>query len=407
LDRWLSCYAGAAIARVGACADELGYRVFLVGGPVRDLLLGCASLDLDVVVAGDAVELAQAAMAGEPPPVLHRSFGTATIAAGRYRVDLASARAESYAYPGALPVVRPGTIEQDLRRRDFTVNAMALSLNGCERGALLDPFNGWQDLQRGLLRVLHEDSFRDDATRILRGVRYEQRLGFAFEERTMQLLRRDMAQLVDISADRVRHELERTFDEDAPELSMLRLDDLGLLAAIHPALQFGETKAWSFARARNEGLSGAQLECVYWCILAWDVPGPEMPSLCTRLNPGRRMRAAMSDVAELAGLEALLGQPALQTAEVYRLLHGREHAAVSCAQLMYRQAAARRQVALYLDRLCHVRISLNGRDLKLLGVHDGPEMGRILDALRTARLNGEVSSREEESVLVRRLLAGA
>ena len=127
MDRWLSLETRELLVHIGSCAADLGYQAFLVGGPVRDLLLGRTSLDLDVVVEGDAPEVARAAaLPGEPAPVVHRAFGTATIQSGVFHIDLASARAEAYERPGALPVVRRGTIEQDLVRRDFTINAMAL-----------------------------------------------------------------------------------------------------------------------------------------------------------------------------------------------------------------------------------------------------------------------------------------
>ena len=407
LDRWLSPGARDLLVRIGSCAAAMGHSAFLVGGPVRDLLLGRTSLDLDVVVEGNAPAVACAAtLPDERSPAIHPAFGTATLCAGVFHVDLASARAESYERPGALPQVRPGTIEQDLVRRDFTVNAMALALGGRRRGELLDPHGGLADLGHGLLRVLHDNSFVDDATRILRGVRYEQRFGFAFEEHTMALLQRGLPHLDLISADRVRHELERTFSEEEPELGLRRLDTLGVLAAIHPALGFSEQKGWALARARRGSLSLAQLQAAFWCLLAWGMTPDEAERLSTRLNLPRRVRGPVADAVGLSSLERRLDSATLSPSEVFDLLHGHSHPAVAAAGLMFARPLARANVSLYLDRLRHVRPLVTGADLRAIGVAEGPQLGRILSSLRAARLNGAVSSREEELALARVLSDG-
>jgi tRNA nucleotidyltransferase (CCA-adding enzyme) len=195
-------------------AAKHGQRVYLVGGVVRDLLLGYPNFDLDVVVEGDAVKLAQqVAETGRVKLLAHHRFGTAKLRYEDSVVDLATARKETYARPGALPAVTPGTLEDDLIRRDFSINAMAMSVAANDYGELIDPHRGKTDLEHRLIRVLHPKSFSDDATRILRGVCYEQRLGFEFEARTARLLERDVPMLDTISGDRIRHEVEHIFDE--------------------------------------------------------------------------------------------------------------------------------------------------------------------------------------------------
>jgi tRNA nucleotidyltransferase (CCA-adding enzyme) len=360
---------------------------------------------MDVVVEGDAVALARAAVEpGEPAPVLHVDFGTATLVSGATRVDLVTARAESYHWPGALPAVRAGDIHQDLARRDFSIHAMALVLNGERRGDVLDPHGGRGDLEHGLLRVLHEQSFIDDATRMLRGVRYEQRFGFAFEPRTLSLLERDLTCLDTISGDRVRHELERTFDEAEPEQALQRLDVLRLLSALHPGLRFGPEKARALAGARREPLSTAQLQGVSWCLLGWGMDAAMLESLRVRLTLRRSIVNDIADALAVAGLEMQLDRPDLEPSAVFDLLHGRSHVALLTAGLLLSRPAARRSIALYLSRLRHVRPALAGEDLRQLGFSDGPAMGDALTALRAARLNGEVASRADEVELARRLL---
>lgn len=404
LDRWLSAGTRELLVRIGARATELGHNAFLVGGPVRDLLLGRTSLDLDVVVEGDAVAVARAAAAqGEPKPIIHLAFGTATIQSGVFRVDLASARAESYERPGALPLVRTGTLRQDLARRDFSINAMALMLDGRRRGELIDPYGGLSDLGHGLVRVLHDGSFVDDATRILRGVRYEQRFGFTFEEHTLALLQRDTQYLSRISADRVRHELERTCAEDEPEQAFGRSDSLGVLGAIHPALGFGQRKACALTLARRGTLSSAQLQVVCWCLLSWGVSTEGLDSLASRLNLTRKLKESIADTVRLSVLEPKLDDSALTPGEVFDLLHGCSHPALVTAVLLFSMPSARANVSLYLHRLRHVRPALTGGDLRALGVPEGPRLGSILSALRTGRLNGTLTSREDEIEVVKSL----
>ena len=392
--------------RVSVRAGELGWRVFLVGGPVRDMLLGLTSLDLDVVIEGDAVILArEMARPGEPAPVVHADFGTATISVGGARIDLVTARAETYEHPGALPSVRPGSIEEDLARRDFSLNAMALALNGGHRGDLLDPHGGWGDLEHGFIRVLHDRSFIDDATRMLRGVRYEQRFGFALEPGTLALLKRDLAYLDSISGDRVRHEMERTFEEHEPEQTLQRLDAMGLLGALHPGLRFGPRRAEALFAVRRRPRSSGVFPSLCWCLLAWHLDAGALPSLRARLNLRRSVSDDIADALALGELESRLDRPDLKPSEVFDLLHGRSQAALQAAGLLFEGPRAREGVALYLSHLRFVRPALAGRDLLQLGFTDGPALGRALATLRSARLNGEVASRQDEAALALRLLS--
>ena len=194
-----------ALTAVARAADAEGWTLYLVGGCVRDLALGGDLLDVDLVAEGEVHSLAAAAASALGGRLItHREFGTVTLEVEGARIDLAMARAESYARPGALPRVQPASIGEDLARRDFTVNALALAISGPERGILLDPCKGWADLRRGLVRVLHPRSFVDDATRILRAVRYAVRLGFRLEAETLILLQRDVSYLDTISGARVR-----------------------------------------------------------------------------------------------------------------------------------------------------------------------------------------------------------
>ena len=211
--------------------------VYLVGGTVRDILLGEPSFDVDIAVEGDAIAFARSlAEALDGRVRAHDKFGTAVVLYGDdERVDVVTARTESYESPGALPTVAPGSIEDDLFRRDFTINAMAASLAGDDRGQLVDPFEGRADLEAGRIRVLHDRSFLDDPTRIFRAIRYENRYGFRMDEHTATLAHDAVAlgHVHDLSGARMREELIALFEEGDVDHSIPRLAELGVEQAIH------------------------------------------------------------------------------------------------------------------------------------------------------------------------------
>ncbi len=223
----LSAEVQSLLADIGSRADAGGFSVFLVGGMVRDILLGRPSLDVDVVVEGDG--LAFATMLGKAwkaRVLAHRKFGTAVVTRhDGVKVDVVTARRETYAHPGILPDVIPGQLSDDLFRRDFTINAIAASLNARDFGVLRDDFDGIKDIEDGLVRIMNYRSFIDDPTRILRAVRYEKRFGFKCEQRTLAALREAIEENAFrfISAVRYFNEFRRILQEADPQPALRRL----------------------------------------------------------------------------------------------------------------------------------------------------------------------------------------
>ena len=200
------------VRTAGRTAARCGFNSYLVGGIVRDILLNRPPADIDIMVDGDAVRLAgEMARQADGKLTIHKAFGTATFKLGNCRVDLSTCRGETYDRPGALPKVKPGDIRQDLFRRDFSINALAICINPGRFGLLIDYYGGSQDLADKLIRISHAKSFQDDATRIMRAVRYEQRLDFKLEHNTLKLLRRDLDMLDTISSDRLKREVAAGF----------------------------------------------------------------------------------------------------------------------------------------------------------------------------------------------------
>jgi len=399
LEQYLPPRVLELLTEISEEADRLGQKVYLVGGVVRDLLLGQANFDLDLVVEGDAVRLAQR-MAGGPQTklVTHPRFGTAKLGYGDFSLDMASARRETYASPGALPEVSPGTLSDDLSRRDFTINAMSVCLTPKDYAVLIDPYDGKGDLEHGLIRVLHSRSFIDDATRILRAVRYEQRLGFGLEAATAELLVRDISMLGTISPDRIRHELELILREEYPERAVARLGELGALYRISPYLQGNGWIAERFGRAR--ALKGArQLPSLYLCLVAYRLNKEEGEDLIRHLNLPKSSAQVLRDALRLKGELRLLDRPSVKRSAVYRLLHDYHPAAIQANAVASDSPVACSNLELFLARLRYVRTALDGEKLMGLGIPAGPELGRVLQELHRAKLDGEVRTRGDEERL--------
>lgn len=391
------------VQHVATLASDSRLPAYVVGGPVRDLLLGRKLLDVDIVVEGDALAFAAslADIVGVRP-VRHPRFGTATVKVSRFTVDLVTARSETYERPGALPSVSPASIGDDLLRRDFSVNAMAIALNGSRRGELLDPAGGEADVKAGIIRALHENSFRDDATRILRAARYETRFGFRIESDTQAWIRHDLPYLDAISGARIHHEFVRTFDETEPERCLLRLAGLGALRAIHSALSFDSGRARSLATARS--LHPRNARSAYWPLLAWNVRPQEVESLSSRTVLRRSQAEAVRAVPMVRAMESQLEEKGAPNSQIVAVLSPHPAATLLALAATAESPAVRDTIVLYLRRLRRVRPLLNGDDLLAMGASEGPIIGEVLKRLRVAKLNGEVTSRSEEARLANRLL---
>jgi tRNA nucleotidyltransferase (CCA-adding enzyme) len=328
---------------------------YLVGGAVRDLLIGIEGADLDVAVEGDAE-----ALAGIPGFELEREglFLTGRLELGELKVDVAQARAETYPRPGALPEVHPASIGDDLRRRDFTVNAMAVPLRDQEQ--LIDPHGGLEDLRSGLLRVLHERSFVDDPTRALRAARYAARFGFELEPETNKLLAE--ADLSTVSDDRIQNELQRTAGEEDPARVLRLIIDWGVMPSLDPAAPDRVAEVARLASAPP------------WA--GWVDRGLAVTLAIVRPLP---------QIRELAEATPERPSEAVRRAEPW-----------DPAQLLVARALGAEWLDRYAEELRHVRLEITGDDLIAEGIPEGPAIGEGLRAARSGKLDGEISGRDEE-----------
>ncbi|MFC2062924.1 CCA tRNA nucleotidyltransferase, partial [Chloroflexota bacterium] len=336
----------------GEIAERRGQALYLVGGVVRDLLLGRNNLDLDLIVDGDAINLAQQLNRRYRGSITtHPRFGTAKLEWDGWSVDLITARSETYARPGALPRVAPGTLASDLARRDFTINTLAVCLNPDRYGELIDRHGGVSDLEKKLIRILHENSFVDDATRIWRGLRYEQRLDFTIEAATLKLLKRNIPRLGTISGDRIRHELELVLKEELPEKALRHAGELGVLNWLHPSLRGDGWLAERFRQARELSTPQPPSVGLYLTLLAYRLDDNETKALAAKLRLPKTLTGTLKDTASIKAMLSSLCKPGLPHSGVHAILHGKAPAAITANLLATETPAAQERIRLFLGKL--------------------------------------------------------
>jgi tRNA nucleotidyltransferase (CCA-adding enzyme) len=367
---------------------------YLVGGAVRDLLRGAQAVDLDLAVEGDARSVARALaerLGGGARE--HERFGTATVQAPDLRFDLATTRTETYDEPGALPRVAEAPLSEDLRRRDFTVNAMAIALTGDDLGHLYDPHGGRRDLDARLVRVLHSGSFFDDPTRLLRAVRYETRLGFGMDEDTERTARAAVAEdaLSTVSGARVRDELMDLLAEHEAPAAVQRMHDLGLDRALDTALDADpELVASASLGAAAIGADRALASLAALVAEAPDALDHWLDSLQLdardRIAVARAARSAAEIVTHLRERERL-------PSELRDLLGGEPPDALALALAL---GAPSEPILRWATDLSGVRLEIGGADLLAQGVPEGPALGRALEETLRRKLDGLVHGRDDE-----------
>ena len=410
---------------IGLEAAESGTPAFVVGGFVRDLLLGVPDDDIDIVVEGDGIALARSlatTLGGRART--HEMFGTASVllpgrqdlpgGGGAWHIDVASARKERYEYPGALPAVGRSSLRRDLYRRDFTINTLAINLSPGSFGELLDFFGGQRDIRERHIRVLHGLSFVEDPTRAFRALRFEQRFHFRVGRFTERLFATAVRHLEAVSGGRILNELVRTLEEPRPAAILRRLEAKGLLRALEPSLTLGEA-----GERRLESVADAigWFRLLYteervtawipaWLALTASLNASATEKLGSRLGirgglAGRIEEARRGAPEALASLGKRKDGPPSAIAAALRPL--------SIEGLLWLMALSeaegvKRTVSRFITEWRHVKPALLGGDLIDLGMSEGPLLGDALRSLRDARLDGVITTRSDEIARVQRLL---
>ncbi len=408
----------------GRLAEETGFTAFAVGGFVRDLLLGVVNFDVDIVIEGNAIEYAKRLskeLCGVY--VYHKRFGTATVfcpcpagiapsrsSGGKFRIDIAMTRTEIYEKPAALPTVKFGPIENDLYRRDFTINAMAFRLSRHHFGELLDPFNGRADLKDGTIRALHDLSFVDDPTRIFRAVRFEQRFDFKIEPRTENLIKKAVGlKMVDrTQKQRIREELIAILSEEKPLKAVRRLSELNELRFIDPDLTL-KSKNIELFSAAEEALAwydnthtgnrhALERWLVYLAVLLDELDPAQVKKICGDFVFRKADAAKIISYKKNADrvLAAISKKEKLRASEVYGHLEGLSHEVMVALMAKTPSQAARRRIMSYMTKYAHVKLDLRGDDLKKAGIEPGPHFKELIKKTLHAKLDGKIKTKDGE-----------
>ena len=402
------------LSDIAAQAAAMDMPCYIVGGFVRDLLLGKPVNDLDVIVEGDAIKFGKTLVKKFGGKLTtHDKFHTAiwhlpstfdpSAGSGQRlqpsTLDLITARKETYQHPGALPTIQPSMIDDDLRRRDFTVNAMAVRLDGDHFGELLDPLNGQADLEKGIVRVLHPRSFIDDPTRIFRAIRYEARYSFNLEPSTLNLINQESLTVISrLSGERIRHELDLIFEEKNSSQMIQRAGSLGVFEKIHPDLPMFDPAYSDFLDMDPILDISASRIAMGYMLWLMDLMEAEIMSIAERLNFTSDLTYSVWAVSQLKKSLPFLvnSKPSVWTYALEKL----PELSIYVVYLVSREKA----LLDYLSMWRHVKPHTTGNDLKARGLPSGPRFGEVLSQLRAAWLDGEVKNAEEEKELLNTLL---
>ena len=395
-------------------ADAQGIKVYLVGGSVRDLILRRKNLDLDIVAEGDGARLAKIlAEQLSARLTFHARFGTATlILPAGLRLDVATARREEYPCPGALPVVKPGTLRDDLLRRDFTINALAISLNKDTYGQLVDVCGGSEDLKQGNLRVLHDRSFRDDPTRILRAVRFEARFRFRLERHTLQLMKTAISQRMPdvVKPPRYFQEFKKILEEEDPRPCLKRLRHLKALEFLRPGLILdGQAlslfhRRWRSLPKRARPERNIEGWLLYFLKLLQSADEGETAKIVTRFHLNRKVQICLGQARQTGVFLNALGKIGLTRSAVYQLLKEMPEEAVLFLRLCASNTRTRQRIDGFLLEDRGIKLRIGGDDLKKLGVKAGPQMGKIMNALLYQRIDQGFRTKREELNCAKQLI---
>jgi len=414
---------------IGREADKSNLAVFLVGGFVRDFLLGAANYDLDIVVEGDAIRFTeQLACKIQGRVVRHKKFGTGTIvmewpkwlprARGNFKIDIASAREETYRKPAALPTVKFSSLKEDLYRRDFTINAMAVSINKKNFGFFIDFFDGKKDLKKAVIRVLHDKSFIDDPTRIFRAVRFEQRFAFKIEKRTRQLIaqaaRKDMFSLT--QSQRVRSELILILKEEHPEKAIFRMRELHELRFIHRALSLRRDipvtlnklkKCVRWYKTICDPGKKTDVWLVYFMVMLEKLSSGEVSEVLEKFVFTRVESMKLKSYKALAEkvVKKISARKEIKPSGIYALLKPLSHEEILYVMAKVRNQQAINRIKKFFVKLDNVTLKIKGHDIKKEGVDYGPRYTELFHCLLQEKLNGKIVTKKDEIKYLRQIIA--
>ena len=404
---------------IGLVCAGLNMTAYAVGGSVRDMLLGLKNFDLDFVIEGSAIAVAEKLVKKYPDKFIiagkHERFQTATltfIGAEKRLIDLSTARQEFYEYPAALPTVEPSLLKEDVFRRDFTINTLALSLDPNNFGNLINYFNGLEDLRLGIVRVLHQFSFIEDPTRILRAARFASRFAFSIDQNTAQLASHaiQMGIFDNLAGVRMKEELRLILESPSRLEALEILSKLGAkLRYLDEELEYGVEQRKLLRRAgqllTHYPLSKHDHWLVYLAILLSSLSAARLENVLARLHLTAEARDSIARGLAIDEQILRLGK-APKRSQIYAVLHTNNDTSLAiAASLSAPGSPARRAIRLYFEDLKEIKTDLHGEDLLKIGFKEGRELGKALQALLHAKLDQIVHNSQEELAFVKSELA--
>ena len=388
-------------------ADRLKVRVYLVGGVVRDLILGEKIFDLDIVVEADAIEFAHKfAEIHKKQFKKHHTFGTATVFFDNHHIDFVTARSETYSFSGALPKVKPASLKEDLLRRDFTINAMAISLNKSDYGKLIDFYSGETDLKKGLIRVLHSDSFVDDPTRILRAIRFEQRFSFKLEKHTLKLAKEAIGENAFnlVNPHRLREELILILKEPSPRRYIKRLYALEILPLIDRNIRLNKKdfhilvkieQAIGFYKASFNRHRQLEDWLIYLMGILYRLKSQDASKFLDTFGFRKGEKIRILSLYYNMDKIKQLNRKVLPHV-IYKTLNPLSFENIIFFYADCRKKAIKRHIEIFLDKLINIRLRLKGEDLRKLGFKPTTLYGKIFEKLLYAKIDKGFKTLEEE-----------
>jgi tRNA nucleotidyltransferase (CCA-adding enzyme) len=402
----------------GEIADKGGYNAYVVGGFVRDLILGVENFDMDIVVEGNAIVFAeQFSKKYSVKHIVHERFQTAVVELeDNFNIDMVSARKEYYEYPGALPNVEKGSIRDDLYRRDFTINCMAIKLNNLNYGEVTDLFEGLTDLKNGVIRVLHDESFIEDPTRIFRAIRFEQRYGFRMDEKTEKLALSaiDSGAVQSVSNERVSFEFFALLNEKNVSGILERMLKLGLLNNTYPEIILtddikrlidGVDKKFDSFQKNLKFKENIDRILLYIILLHSNM---DLARVCVSADRMRLTKDYREEIIRFVNIrDKGIGKPLtckeLSDYEFYYILEGFSIEAIFALYMENEDEIFERMVFRYLNHSKRIKIFTTGKDLMEMGIKPGPEYKEILDSILKEKVNGNIDTLDDELLYIKRI----
>lgn len=406
------------LKQIGELAENNDCRAFVVGGVVRDILLNRQNLDFDIVVEGDGLDFAKKLSRKlKAQLVQHERFYTSTLTIkNNLKIDIATARAEFYEHPGALPAVTPGKIEDDLSRRDFSINAMAFDLNPGNFGHLLDCFDGLGDLKNKKIRVLHELSFIDDPTRILRAIRFEQRFKFKIEDDTFKLIKQALAKKCfdTVKPPRIWQELVLILKENKPKKYILRLSKVSSLDFISSKLKVDKETIMLFdsmdkiLKLYNDKYpkqEQPQKWFMYFMALIEELKLSEIKDILDKFNLSKKDRDKIYSYKNInKNLIDFLERDNLKPSQIYIVLEPLSTEAIVLLRLKLKNKIAKKRIDEFLNVYSQINLRINGDDINELGVKLDNRFKEILDKVFYKKIDGELKSKYDELEYAKELI---